>query len=97
MNLTAARLRTLCLALLAACACGLPAVSQESPSPTYNIELIVFRPTAAQAGAENWVAEAGAANFIAGDETSSGSSQVGHFVASIPSSLTTSFAVFSSC
>lgn len=64
----------------------MPAASQEStPSPTYNIELIIFRATSAQGGAESWTAEAGAANSVAGDEASSGSSQVGHFVASIPS------------
>jgi hypothetical protein len=86
MNLRTVRLRTLCLTMLAAMACGMPAVSQESaPSPAYNIELIVFRATAAQGGAENWSAEAGAANSVAGDEASSGSSQVGHFVSLIPS------------
>jgi hypothetical protein len=86
MNLRTARLRTLCLTMLAALACGMPAVSQESaPSPAYNIEIIVFRATSAQGGAENWSAEAGAANSVAGDEATSGSSQVGHFVAVIPS------------
>jgi hypothetical protein len=78
------RIRTLCF-LVAALACGLPAVSQEGSSPTYNIELIVFRATTAQGGAENWSAEMGT-NSIAGDEASSGSSQVGRFVALIPSS-----------
>jgi hypothetical protein len=77
------RLRTLCL--LASLACGLPAVSQETAAPAYNIELVIFRATSAQGGAENWAAETGAANTIAGDEGSS-SSQVGHFVAAIPSS-----------
>jgi hypothetical protein len=85
MKLRITRVRTLCL-LIAAFACGLPAVSQEAPSPTYNIELVIFRATTAQGGAENWSAETGAANSIAGDEASSGSSQVGRFVAMIPSS-----------
>jgi Peptidoglycan-binding protein, CsiV len=86
MNLRTARLRTLCLTMLAALACGMPAVSQESAtSPAYNIEIIVFRATSAQGGAENWSAEAGAGNSVAGDEATSGSSQVGHFVAVIPS------------
>jgi Peptidoglycan-binding protein, CsiV len=86
MNLRTARLRTLCFTMLAALACEMPAVSQESaPSPAYNIEIIVFRATSAQGGAENWSAEAGAGNSVAGDEASSGSSQVGHFVAVIPS------------
>jgi Peptidoglycan-binding protein, CsiV len=80
------RLRTLCFTIVTALACGLPAVSQEAASPTYNIELVVFRATSAQGGGENWSAEAGSTNSIAGDEASSGSSQVGHFVGVIPSS-----------
>ena len=82
-----AGLRTLGLASLAALACGLPVVAQESAAPTYNIELIIFRATSAQgAGVENWADET-ATNTIAGDEAaSSSSSQVGHFVALIPSS-----------
>jgi len=72
--------------MVAAFACCLPATSQESASPSYNIELVIFRATSAQGGAENWSAEAGMTNSIAGDEASSGSSQVGHFVALIPSS-----------
>lgn len=80
------RLRTLALTVLAA-VCIVPAVSQETASPTYNIELVVFRATSALGGAENWAAEAGMANTIAGDEeAASGSSQVGRFVAVIPSS-----------
>jgi len=91
MKLRTAPLRTLGL-VLAALACGLPAVSQEpaspaaSAAPAYNIELVIFRATSGQGGAENWAAEAGSAN-IADDEGSTGSSsQVGHFVAAIPSS-----------
>jgi len=73
--------------MVAALASAVPAVSQEAPSsPAYNIEVVVFRATSAQGGAENWSAEAGMANIIAGDEASSGSSQVGHFVGVIPSS-----------
>ena len=86
MKLRTAPLRTLSLAMVAAFACCLPATSQESASPSYNIELVIFRATSAQGGAENWSAEAGMTNSIAGDEASSGSSQVGHFVALIPSS-----------
>src|SRR6202007_3400144 len=53
----------------------------------YNIEIVVFRATSAQGGAENWAAETGIANTIAGDEGTGGSSsQVGHFVAAISSS-----------
>ena len=73
--------------MLAAVACVMPAVSQEAAAPAYNIEIVVFRATSAQGGAENWVAETGTGNTIAGDEGSStSSSQVGHFVAAIPSS-----------
>jgi hypothetical protein len=79
------RVRTLCL-VIAALVCGLPAVSQEGASPAYNVELVIFRATAAPGGAENWSTEAGTTNTVAGDEASSGSSQVGHFVAVIPSS-----------
>lgn|SRR6185437_11252097 len=87
MNARITRLRTLCLSMVAALASAVPAVSQEAPSsPAYNIEVVVFRATSAQGGAENWSAEAGMANIIAGDEASSGSSQVGHFVGVIPSS-----------
>lgn len=86
MNARTTRLRTLSFTIVAALACGLPAVSQEASSPTYNIELVVFRATSAQGGGENWSAEAGGANSIAGDEASSGSSQVGRFVGVIPSS-----------
>jgi len=45
---------------------------------------VIFRATSAQgAGVENWADET-AANSIAGDEVSSGSSQVGRFVSLIP-------------
>jgi hypothetical protein len=81
-----AGLRTLGLALLAALACGLPVVAQETASPSYNIELVIFRATSAAGGTvENWAGETGATNSIAGDEASSGSSQVGHFVSVLPS------------
>ncbi len=87
MNLNIARPQTLCLILVAALACAVPAVSQESSGSAYNIELVIFRATTAQGIAENWSAETtGATNSIAGDEASSGSSQVGHFGAIIPSS-----------
>ena len=85
-----AGLRALGLTLLAAVACGLSAVAQEPAQPvanSYNIELVIFRATSAQGAAvENWAAETSAANSIAGDEASSGSSQVGHFVSVLPSS-----------
>src|SRR3569833_557478 len=87
MNALTPRLRTLCFTLITALACGLPAVSQEpAASPSYNIEIVVFRATSAQGIAENWSAEAGGSNIVAGEEASSGSSQVGRFVSMIPSS-----------
>jgi hypothetical protein len=70
----------------------LPGAAQETPAPAsaggtvYNIEIIVFRVANALGGAENWSAEAGARS-IAGDETTSGSAQVGHFVAMLPPSV----------
>jgi hypothetical protein len=62
------------------------AAPQAAPGGTvYNIEVIVFRATSALGAPENWGAEAGARN-IAGEESTSGGAQVGHFVAAIPSS-----------
>ena len=96
----AARLRTAALLLLGSMLLGgaLPGAAQAPPAPAaggapaaapgevvYNIEIIVFRAAVAMGPAENWSAEAGARS-IAGDEGTSGSSQVGHFVGSLPSS-----------
>jgi hypothetical protein len=63
----------------------LPAFAQvatpvQESAGTYHIELLIFRATSAQGGAENWSAEGSAANEV-GEESASGSSQVGHFVA----------------
>jgi hypothetical protein len=72
---------------------GLPAGAQETPAPAgaggtvYNIEIIVFRAAAALGGAETWSAEAGARSIGAGDESTSGSAQVGRFVALLPPSV----------
>ena len=74
---------------------GAPAAAQEPPAtvgaagPVYNIEIIVFQDTATLGGAENWSAEAGAGthSIVAGDESTSGSAQVGHFVAMLPASV----------
>jgi peptidoglycan-binding protein CsiV len=67
-----------------------PAATQETPAappagPVYNVEIVVFRTEAALGGAEIWSAEAGE-RIIAGEESDSGSAQVGHFVALLPSS-----------
>jgi hypothetical protein len=65
---------------------GAAADSQDAASPAYNIELIVFRTSAAQGGAENWSAESVASDdTVAGAEAGSGSS-VGRFVSVLPMS-----------
>jgi len=62
------------------------AAAAATPGGTvYNIEVIVFRAASPLGGAENWSAETGERS-VAGDEGASGSSQVGHFVAALPSS-----------
>ena len=82
----------LALSALAGLASPLPGAAEEAPAaanaagPVYNIEIIVFRATAALGGAEDWSAEAGARS-IAGDESGGGSLQVGHFVAALPPSV----------
>jgi hypothetical protein len=101
MDVASTALRTLTLALLASAllAGAQPTRSQQAPAPpapaaaaaapggtVYNIEVIVFRAGAALGGAENWSAEAGARS-VADDEGASASSQVGHFVAPLPSSV----------
>ena len=94
MNARLAPLRTLTLGLVAGALLGgtLPAAAQETPAPpsaggtVYNIEIIVFRVANALGAAEDWSAEAGARS-IAGDESTSGSAQVGHFVAMLPPSV----------
>src|SRR5579863_1148990 len=94
MDARIAPLRALSLALTASllATMGPPAAAQEpaagtaaaaAAGPVYNVEIIVFRAAGALGGAENWSAEAGARN-IAGDETASGSMQVGRFVAALP-------------
>lgn len=69
---------------------ALPGGAEESSpaagvGPVYNIELVVFRNAAAGGGAENWSAEANARS-VAGDDSASGTLQVGHFVAALPAS-----------
>jgi Peptidoglycan-binding protein, CsiV len=96
METRIAPLRALTLALAASllAAATLPAPAQEAAAagpapasagagPVYNVEIIVFRAAGALGGAENWSAEAGA-RYIAGDESASGSMQVGRFVAALP-------------
>jgi hypothetical protein len=73
------KLSALCLLLLAA---ALPALSQDANTSSYQIEIIVFRMSSTQGGAENWSAEASANNTV-GEESSSGSSQIGRFIATL--------------
>jgi hypothetical protein len=99
MQAGSAALRMVTLALLA----GLlltatrPSGAQQAPAPAaapanvpgatvYNVEIIVFRAASGAGGPENWSAEAGVRS-IADDEGASASSQVGHFVAALPSSV----------
>ncbi len=79
------RSRAATLALTTVLAAALPAGAEESAGPVYNVEIIVFRTTAAEGSPENWSEEAGARS-IAGDESASGSLQVGRFVALLPAS-----------
>jgi len=96
MNDRRAQPRMLTVALAAVLLAALRAAAQDTttpaapaaaaPGPVYNIEIIVFRASGALGAAEDWSAEAGARS-IAGDESASGSSQVGHFVAALPPSV----------
>ncbi|MBV9343521.1 MAG: hypothetical protein JOZ03_00865 [Gammaproteobacteria bacterium] len=61
-----------------------PAAPNAATGTVYNVELIIFRAAGATAGAENWSSEGAASRSIAGDEATSGSAQVGHFVALLP-------------
>src|SRR5579871_6358847 len=74
--------RTL-LGFLAVLSCILPLYAQEAPAPLYHVELLIFRALSAQGGAENWSGEGGSANTV-GEESGSGSPQLGRFVAQLP-------------
>lgn len=85
MHAPSARLPLVSLVLAAAVGALLPAAAEESANTVYNVEIVVFRATAAAGAPENWADEAGVRS-IAGDESASGSSQVGRFVALLPPS-----------
>lgn len=80
-------------ALLLALCPWLPVASQQ-PAPAnaavYNVEIIIFRATTAMGGAENWAVEVGARSFSndssAGEASSAGSREVGHFLNALPAS-----------
>lgn len=67
-------------------------IAQDAPAPAaptgtvYNIEMIIFRDTSTQGGAEYWGTPGLSARNIAGDESATGTTQVGHFVALLPPS-----------
>ena len=83
-----AGLRTLGLALLAALA-SVAACSGAGDGQSVVQHRAGHLPRATSASGatvENWADETSAANIVAGDEASSGSSQVGHFVSLLPAS-----------
>ena len=95
MRIPSAWLRILSLALLAALALGglrvtpaqdAPAAPAAAAATVYNVEMVVFRATGAPGAAENWGLQGSSARNIAGDESASGSSQVGRFIGVLPSS-----------
>ena len=85
--------RTLIVRTAAAvlCATVLPGHTEDAPATAtagttvYNVELIVFRNNGTQGSAENWSTQGASARNIAGDESATGTSQVGHFVGVLPS------------
>jgi Peptidoglycan-binding protein, CsiV len=86
-------LRLTAFVLLAALLAGAaPMRAQDTPAAAapagtvYNIEMIIFRATGAPGPAENWGIQGGSARTIAGDETTMGTAQVGHFIGVLPSS-----------
>jgi hypothetical protein len=78
------KFRTLCLVFVAALTCGFPALSEDTATPGYHVEIIVFRANSAGGGAENWSTE-GSVNNTVGEESSTDSSQVGHFISTLSS------------
>jgi len=79
------KFRTLCLVFLAALTCGVPALSEDAATPGYHIEIIVFRASSAQGGAENWSTEGSVNNTVGEESSAAGSSQVGHFISALSS------------
>jgi Peptidoglycan-binding protein, CsiV len=91
MQSTLAALRSPALILLAMAALAAPGGgrTEEPPAPTgtvYNVEMIIFRNPASQGSGENWSTQGLTSRNIAGDETATGTAQVGHFVGVLPSS-----------
>ena len=87
---THSRNRRLPAALLFALVAALPVAAEDTPAAAnttvYNVEMIVFRITGGQGSAENWSTQGSNARYIAGDESATGTSQVGRFAGILPSS-----------
>jgi hypothetical protein len=84
-------LRSLSLALLALACAAVPlrGSAEDAPAPAatvYNVEMLIFRNPGSQGGGENWSTQGVSSRSIAGDETATGTAQVGHFVGVLPSS-----------
>jgi hypothetical protein len=73
----------LSLVALALCMPALPQATPETQS-AYNIELVIFRATAALGVAEDWSSQEGDVNFGTSGESAAASGQVGRFVRSLP-------------
>ncbi len=77
------RFSALRLVLLLALSAGMPSLAQDAAAPAYHIEIVVFRANSALGAPENWSTEGDSANMI-GEESATGSSQVGRFIALLP-------------
>ena len=91
MQVPQTALRTPALTLLALTCLAVPfrGSAEDAPAPAatvYNVEMIIFRNPGSQGGGENWSTQGVSSRNIAGDETASGTAQVGHFVGVLPSS-----------
>jgi hypothetical protein len=90
-TLAALRSRAPILVALASLATPLGGRAEDAPAPApaatvYNVEMIIFRNPGSQGSGENWSTQGLSSRNIAGDETASGTAQVGHFVGVLPSS-----------
>lgn len=68
---------------------GVPSQTAPAPAdsgPAYDIEIVVFRATAALGQPENWAAETTASATVAGGEASSGSGASGRLLTVLPAS-----------
>jgi hypothetical protein len=87
--LAALRTPTLICIALAGLAAPCGGRAEDAPaanSTVYNVEMIIFRNPPSQGSGENWSTQGLSSRNIAGDETATGTAQVGHFVGVLPSS-----------